>query len=96
MQDGHEWYKNLPEDKKQKLVEYRKKYYKIGTKRLIIIIRNYYFWKSNDLKKSFDGEWIKAKYHDVLTYKFKSESQFKPNLKWKIVENFKQKKHKRI
>ena len=28
-QYGHEWYKNLPENKKQKLVEHRKKYYKM-------------------------------------------------------------------
>ena len=28
-QNGSEWYKNLPEDENQKLVEYRMKYYKI-------------------------------------------------------------------
>ena len=27
---GHERYKNLSEDEKQRLVEYRKRYYKIG------------------------------------------------------------------
>ena len=32
---GHELYKNLSEDKKQKLVEYRKKYYKMGKNTLL-------------------------------------------------------------
>ena len=32
----------------------------------IIIIRNSYFKKSSDLEKSFDGEWVKAKYQDIL------------------------------
>ena len=39
-------YKNLPqlpEDKRQILVQYRQKYYKIRKKCLIIIIGNYYF-----------------------------------------------------
>ena len=50
-------------DEKQKLVEYRKKYYENEKKRLIIIIRDCYS-KSNDLESSFDKEYIKAKYHD--------------------------------
>ena len=44
-QYGCEPYKNLPEDEKQRLIEYRKKYYKIRKKQLIVIIRNYYFKK---------------------------------------------------
>ena len=40
-----EQYKNLTEDEKQKLVEYRKKHYEIKKKSLIIIIRNSYFKK---------------------------------------------------
>ena len=49
-------YKNLSEDKKQKLVKYSKKYYKTRKKCLTIIKRNYYikkkwlrkfFWESN-------------------------------------------------
>ena len=39
-QYGHERYKNLSKDKKQKLVEYRKKYYKMR-KIFIIIIEDY-------------------------------------------------------
>ena len=39
-QYGHEQYKNLPEDEKQKHVECRKKYYKMRKKSLITIIRN--------------------------------------------------------
>ena len=31
----HELYKNLSEDKKQKLVEYRKKYFKMGKSTLL-------------------------------------------------------------
>ena len=30
-----EWYKNLPEDENQKLVEYRKKYYKMRKNALL-------------------------------------------------------------
>ena len=45
-QYGHERYKNLPQDEKQKLVEYRKKYYKM------ITIGNYYC-KKYLLKKVF-------------------------------------------
>ena len=37
---GHEKYKNLPEDEKQKNVECKKKYYKMRKKSLITIIRN--------------------------------------------------------
>ena len=40
-QYGHECYKTLSEDEKQKLVEYRKKYYRIRKKYFIIIIRKY-------------------------------------------------------
>ena len=40
-QYGHDPYKNLSEDEKQKLVEYRKKYYRIRKKYFIIIIRKY-------------------------------------------------------
>ena len=36
---------NLPQNEKQKLDKYRKKYYTIRTKYPIIIIRNYYFKK---------------------------------------------------
>ena len=36
---------NLSEDEKQKLVEYRKKSYRMRKKCFIIIIRNYYFKK---------------------------------------------------
>ena len=41
-QYGHERYKNLSEYQKQKLVEYRKKYYEMRKKRPITIIRNYF------------------------------------------------------
>ena len=34
-QYGHERYKNLPEDEKQKLVEYSKKYYKMRKNALL-------------------------------------------------------------
>ena len=34
-QNGCEQYKNLPENKKQKLVEYRKKYYKMRKNALL-------------------------------------------------------------
>ena len=44
-QYGCERYKNLSEDEKNKLVEYRKKYYKMRKKRLIIIIRKYFDFK---------------------------------------------------
>ena len=37
-----EWYKNLPEGEKQKLVENRKKYYKMRKKHLFMNIRNYF------------------------------------------------------
>ena len=49
-----ERYKNLPEDEKQKLAEYRKKYKM--KKSLIIIITNYFGLRSNDLENSFDEE----------------------------------------
>ena len=45
-----ERYKNLPEDEKQKLAEYRKKYKM--KKSLIIIITNYFGLRSNDLENS--------------------------------------------
>ena len=44
-QYGCERYKNLSEDEKNKLVEYRKKYYKMRKKCLIIIIRKYFDFK---------------------------------------------------
>ena len=45
--DGlYEWYKNLPKDKKQKIVEYRKKILSNEKKRLVIIIRRYLNFKT--------------------------------------------------
>ena len=41
-QFGHERYKNLSEHEKQKLVESRKKYYRMRKKCYIIIIRSYF------------------------------------------------------
>ena len=41
-QYGCERYKNLPEDEKQKLVEYTRSYYRMRKKCLIIIVRNYH------------------------------------------------------
>ena len=37
---------------------------------VIIIGRNYYFQKRNDLQKSFDGQNIKDKYQDALKNQF--------------------------
>ena len=45
--------KNLPEDEKQKLAEYRKKYYKMGKDALLLLEKNFYFQESNDLEKIF-------------------------------------------
>ena len=39
-------------------------------KGFVIIIRNYYFKKSNYLENSFDGEQTKTKYQDVLKIQF--------------------------
>ena len=44
-QNGLEQYKRLQEDEKQKLAEYRKKYYKMRKKSLIITVWNNYFTK---------------------------------------------------
>ena len=44
-QNGLEQYKSLQEDEKQKLAEYRKKYYKMRKKSLIITVWNNYFTK---------------------------------------------------
>ena len=44
---GHECYKNLSGEEKQQLDEYRKKYYRMKKKRLII--------KNNDLESSFEA-----------------------------------------
>ena len=44
-QNGLEQYKSLQEDEKQKLVEFRKKYYKMRKKSLIITVWNNYFTK---------------------------------------------------
>ena len=41
-QYGRERYKNLSEYQKQKLIEYRKKYYEMRKKRPNTIIRNYF------------------------------------------------------
>ena len=44
---GHERCKSLPEDEKQKLVEYRNNNYKMRKNTLLqlLLIRNYYFKK---------------------------------------------------
>ena len=42
-QYGRERFKNLSDDEKNKLLEYRKKYYKTGKKRFVIIIIRKYF-----------------------------------------------------
>ena len=44
-QNDLEQYKSLQEDEKQKLAEYRKKYYKMRKKSLIITVWNNYFTK---------------------------------------------------
>ena len=45
--------KNLSEDEKQKLAEYRKKYYKMGKDALLLLEKIFYFQESNDLEKIF-------------------------------------------
>ena len=50
--------------RKTKAVEYRKNIMK-SEKCLIIIIKNYYFWKNKDLERFFDGE-----YKDFLKNQF--------------------------
>ena len=54
-QNGRERYKNISEDEKQKLAEYRE-VLRNEEKWLIIVIRNYYYLKSNYLPSSFDEE----------------------------------------
>ena len=44
-QNGLEQYKSLQEDEKQKLAEFRKKYYKMRKKSLIITVWNNHFTK---------------------------------------------------
>ena len=48
-QYGRERYTNLPEGEKQKLDEYRKIYYKMRKRRLIILIRNYFYLENQQL-----------------------------------------------
>ena len=43
--NGCECYKNLSEDQKQNLVDYRNKYYRMRKKCIIIITWSYYFKK---------------------------------------------------
>ena len=55
--------KNLPEDEKQKLAEYRKKYYKMGKDALLLLEKIFYFQESNDLEKIF---WWKIDFNEIL------------------------------
>ena len=48
--------KKISQKMKNKSLLSIKKYYNMRKKYLIIIIKNYYFLKSNDLEKTFDGE----------------------------------------
>ena len=66
-QYGCERYKNLPEDEKQKLFQYRKKYSNLSKTSIIIIIRNYNLKTCNNLESSFDKECTKAKQQMFLT-----------------------------
>ena len=48
--------KKISQKMKNKSLLSIKKYYNMRKKCLIIIIKNYYFLKSNGLEKTFDGE----------------------------------------
>ena len=48
--------KKISQKMKNKSLLSMKKYYNMRKKCLIIIIKNYYFLKINDLEKTFDGE----------------------------------------
>ena len=60
-QYGHKRHKNSSEDEKQRLVVYRKTYYKVRKKTLLELWETIIL-KYNDLESSFDKE-----YKDVLT-----------------------------
>ena len=53
-----EQYKSLQEDEKQKLAEYRKKYYKMRKKKARSSLYETIILQNNALEKSFDEEWF--------------------------------------
>ena len=65
-QYGCEQYKTVPEDEKQKLAEYRKKYYKTKKITYYNYKKLFLLRKSQNILKSNDEECIKAKYGDVF------------------------------
>ena len=93
---GCEQYKNLLEDKKQKLVEYRKKY---KMRKSAFYNNKELLLKSNNLESSCEEEYKDVLKKQFWSYKFTSESYFKQKiavknwLKWKK-ENSKLKKQK--
>ena len=68
-QYGCERYKYLPENEEQKLVEYRRNYYKMR-KNALLQLEETIILKSNYLENSLDEEETKVKYQDVLKNQF--------------------------